>query len=251
MAKKRAVKKKEEHCAYCQSRSSWLIWGTVIILAILVLIWLLSLPSVGLSGKAALQTVAYMPAGSTLNFEVKVDGLKEMTVTFSENAKNLVIKSDEISKPAWSFEGFIISGFKIESADADKISNIKFLLKIKEEDFKPAGLKFGEVGLYSGKGKIEWQLAKEEGGYRYYEAESPAIGEFVIGRAKMEEAAPKTPEETITPGLEVSEEKLVEETPAEEAVIEEPQPVETAQPAPIEKKGFFSRIWEGIAKLFS
>lgn len=244
MAKKRVVKKKEIGCAHCPSRLPWLVWGIVAILVVLVLIWLLNLPSVGLSGNAALQTVAYMPKDSTLNFEVKIDGLKEMTVTFSENVKNLVIKTNEISKPAWSFEGLILSGFRVESADANKIKSIKFLLKIKEDSFKPAGLNLGDVGLYSDNGKIEWQLAKEEGGYRYYNTESPAMGEFVIGRP-LKEAELKTPEEVITPELEDSEEKPVEEMPVEE------QPIETAQPAPVEKKNFFGRAWEGIAKLFS
>ena len=244
MAKKRAVKGNEKKCTHCHSRLSWLVWGIVAILVVLVLIWLLSLPSVGLSGNAALQTVAYMPKDSTLNFEVKIDGLKEMTVTFSETVKNLVIKVDEISKPSWEFEGAFLSGFKAESADADKISNVKFLLKIEEEDFKPAGLNLGEVTFYNAQGEIEWKLIKKDGGYRYYEVESTELGEFMIGRAAIE-AAPKTPEETITPGPEVSEEKPVEDMPAEE------EPVETAQPAPVKEKGFFGRAWERITNLFS
>ncbi len=250
MVKKRAMKKKESGCAHCQSRLPWLVWGIVAILVVLVLVWLLSLPSVGLSGNAALQTVAYMPKDSTLNFEVKIDGLKEMTVTFSETVKNLVIKVDEISKPSWEFGGVFLSGFKVESADADKIGNAKFLLKIKEEDFKPIGLTTGEARVYNSNGELEWKLIKKDAGYRYYEVESAELGEFMIGRATIE-AAPKTPEETVTPGLEVSEEKPVEEVPSEETVIEEPQSAETAQPAPVEKKNFFGRAWGGIIGLFS
>lgn len=244
MVKKRAVKKKESGCAHCQSRLPWLVWGIVAILVVLVLVWLLSLPSVGLSGNAALQTVAYMPKDSTLNFEVKIDGLKEMTVTFSETVKNLVIKVDEISKPSWEFGGVFLSGFKVESADADKIGNAKFLLKIKEEDFKPIGLTTGEARVYNSNGELEWKLIKKDAGYRYYEAETAELGEFMIGRATIE-ATPKTPEETITPRPEVSAEKPAEEMPVEE------QPIETAQPAPVEKKNFFGRAWEGIVGLFS
>ena len=242
--KKRAVKGNEKKCTHCHSRLSWLVWGIVAILVVLVLIWLLNLPSAGLSGNAALQTVAYMPKDSTLNFEVKIDGLKEMTVTFSETVKDAVIKVDEISKPSWEFEGAFLSGFKVESADADKISNVKFLLKINEEDFKPVGLKFGEVTFYNANGEMEWKLIKKDGSYRYYEAESTELGEFMIGRAAIE-AMPKTPEETITPGPEVSEEKPVEEKIAKE------QPVETAQPVQVKKKNFIGRAWAGIAKLFS
>ena len=101
------------------------------------------------TGNAAVQTIAYMKAGSELDFEVRdITGLKSVTIEFKETVKNAVITFEEVKTVAWDFQGTAISKFRISSKDEDKFGQIDFFLRIQESDLLASKLSFNDVKLY-------------------------------------------------------------------------------------------------------
>ncbi len=163
-------------------KESKVFWGVLAIFVVLPLISLISLQETSLSGKAV-QSISYLKAGNKLFLEVNVDGVKDLTVTLLSDVKNAKITTAEVKKVSWNFKGTVYSRFKVSSADADKFGEMKFTLKIKEADLKKKGLTKKEVKLYLDGKKLTTTLKYKAGDYLFYEAASPKMGEFVIGKA--------------------------------------------------------------------
>lgn len=236
-----------------QHRLFWV--GLVAIVIILPLFGIIEF-DVPLSTGKAVQTISYQKAGAALHFEIRnIDGLKDLTVTFSQDVKNVVIKIDEIKNLGWPFDGTAYVKFRISSDDAPKISELKFTLKINKDSLAKLGLSKEALFLYLDRQALETEFTKEEGDYYYFTATSFKSGEFLIGLAKPE-VIEEIPEASETPlpsaPLSLPEEApLPPEAPLPSGPIAEIPPAEE-QPLPLpEEKGFFSKIFSSLKKLFS
>ena len=130
-----------------------------------------------------------------------------MTVTFSEDVKNIVITTEEVSNVNWPFAGKIYSMFKVSSVDEDKISQAKLVLKLKETDLQNRGLSKEAVTLYYQGQPLKTTLINEEEGYVTYYATCSGIGEFLIGKeVTSANAVEETPVVTTTAVVEPSSE---------------------------------------------
>lgn len=201
------------------------------------------------SWTSATQTISFLKSGTELFFEVKVDGVKDLAITFKEDVKSIVLVTEEVDVVSWDFQGVVYSRFKVSSADADKVDKVKFTLRIKPEELDKWGISLTELKIYREGQEVPTTFLSEEGDFAYYTAEASGIGEFVIGKKEEVSPEPKTPEETITPGLEVSAEKPTETTtPAPEE--KELPLVGKATSVGEEEKGFFGKVGDFFKGLF-
>src|SRR3989338_2352722 len=87
------------------------------------------------TGNAAIQVISFAQSGSELIFEVRnVPGLYRATAKITEQIKNGKIEFKE--EPKIKFDGIALSKFIITSTDEKKVSELRLMLKIKEEDLK-------------------------------------------------------------------------------------------------------------------
>ncbi len=225
--------------------------GLVILLSAIFTVYTLAPDTGGFTGWAsATQTIAFLKAGKELFFEVKVDGVKDLTLTFNDDARDVILVVEEVDAVSWDFKGTVYSRFKVSSADAAQVEKARFTLKVKPEELDRLGISLTELKLYQEKREIPLTFIKKEDGFIYYKAEAFGIGEFVMGKAQ----AAATPESVVS-------------APAAEKVALEalPVPAETAKPVqekkelPLagkatavgeEEKGFFGRIGDFFKGLF-
>ena len=239
------MRRKKRNNPVLKHKLFWLSLAAVIILPLTGMLTGMFTLELATTGKA-FQTVSYKLAGSELFFEVKnIEGVKDLTFTFQEDAKNMIIEFEEIDKLSWKFDGAVYSQFKIFSEDASKIGEIKFTLKLNEIELNKLGLSKDGVKLYSNGQELETKLTNEVwpqplAGYVYYEAVSNQMGEFVIGKATVEEkeAVAEEQVEEVAEVLEEEEPEAVEKEP----IIELPAPV---------KEGLLSRILSFFRHLFN
>ena len=198
-------------------KSFWISIAFLFILSFLVLI---NSQGSGVTGDAAVQTIAFMKAGSQLDFEVRnINGVKQVTIWIKENVKNSVIQFEEIDKLAWDFQGIAISKFRVSSADENKFSNLEFLLRVQERDLQSAGLTSKDIFLYHNGKRLDTSFVEQKDNFFYFKATSNGLGDFVIGKANLAKVG-----EAIT--------VVVPEQPRQE----EPAPM------PEEKLSFWARI---------
>lgn len=198
-----------------QHGSFWVLLAIVLFLTVLTVFK--SIEQSNLTGHATIQTISFMKGGQELNFEVKdIPGVSEITLQLDEDVKDskIIFKEDNLIE----FTGNYYSKFLISSVDKEKYGKLKFFLKIKETDLLEKGISIYDVHLYVNGQELPTTLLKDlpatltnvAAGYLYYEAISPEMGNFVIGRA-----APlvTTAEITTTPGI---AEEPAQVTPAAE-----------------------------------
>ncbi|MEK6845818.1 MAG: hypothetical protein AABY26_03605 [Nanoarchaeota archaeon] len=177
-----------------------------------------------------------------------------MTLTFNDDARNVILVIEEVDTVSWDFQGTVYSRFKVSSADAAQVEKARFTLKVKPEELDRLGISLTELKLYQEKREIPLTFLKKEDGFIYYKAEAPGIGEFVMGKAQV--AAAAAPESAVVPAS-------VAEKTASEAL---PVSIETVKPVPEEKselplagkatavgeeeKGFFGKIGDFFKGLF-
>jgi len=255
MRKKKKVQSKKVRSKKSQSKKVdkpfWSVLGLILTISFVGIILISG--NNNLTGNAAVQTIAYMKAGSELFFEVKVDGVKEITINFLEDVKGAVIQVEELESINWDFDGTVYSTFKVSSEDKSKIGDWKFQLKLEEEKLNELGLSKGDVKLYLnnkelGTKMLDTKSTITENGHVYYTATSSDIGEFVIGKAA--EKVEPVPEEIIpeAPVVEKVPEPIIEEL---EEVVEEPVPlVGKAIEQEPEGESFFSKIIDFFKGLF-
>lgn len=233
--------RKKRNSLVLEHKLFWLGLVAVIVLSLVGMSTGMFTLELATTGKAY-QTISHKPAGSELFFEVRnIEGVKDLTIIFLEDAKNMVIEFEEIDALSWKFEGTVYSQFKIFSKDASKIGEMKFTLKLKEAELNKLGLAKDEVRLHLNGQELETKLTKTEGDYVYYETVSNQMGEFVIGKAKPK--VEKVVEEPIIEDVEepVVEEEIFEPEVEEEPIVEEPVPVE---------KGWLAKIISFFKNLF-
>lgn len=203
---------------------------------------------------SATQTISFLKSGTELFFEVKVDGVKDLTLTFKEDIKNAVLTITEVDAVSWNFQGTVYSRFKVSSVDADKVSGAKFTLKIKQDDLKRLGIPLPELKLYFEGQEVPTTLLNKEGDFAYYTAEASGIGEFVLGRAeKAKKAVAVVSTESTVVSAPVAEKAATETAPAE-MVKSIPQqkelPLAGKATAAEEEKGFFGEVGDFFRGLF-
>jgi len=160
-------------------------YAVILIVVISVFAGLLMIQNPSITGSAAVQTISYLTEGETLNFEVRnILNLKEATVTIVEDTKNSKIIFEEASPPA-SFDGLVISAFKISSLTEQNFGHIELLLKIKKSDLDSIAEQ--ELIVYLEDQELVTNIAKKEADYIYYSTTSLDFGTFVIGRQDVKE----------------------------------------------------------------
>ncbi len=193
---------------------------------------------------AAVQNIAFVKAGTELDFGVKeIPGLERYFFEVRETIKNgqMLVKQDETIPFARSY----YSKFKITSAEEEKIGTIRLQLKLEQQLLHSLGISQGDLKVFHNRKEVETTFTKQEGKYFYYTATAPGVGEFVIGKAAPLEIISDLSEE-------IGEEPAAAEIlPTETAAPAEPR-LETAplvgeairQPAP-------TGLWAGIKAFFS
>lgn len=225
--------------------------GLVVLLSAIFTVYTLA-PDNGRFTGSATQTIAFLKAGKELFFEVKVDGVKDLTLIFNNDARNVILVTEEVDAVSWDFKGTVYSQFKVSSADAAQVEKARFTLKVKPEELDKLGISLTELKLYQEKREIPLTFLKKEDGFVYYKAEALGIGEFVMGKAQV--AAAAAPESVVS-------------APAAKKTASEalPVPAETSKPMsekrelPLagkataveeEEKGFFGKIGDFFKGLF-
>ncbi|MEK6969309.1 MAG: hypothetical protein AABW48_02685 [Nanoarchaeota archaeon] len=171
-----------------QHGSFWVLLAIVLFLTVLTVFK--SIEQSNLTGHATIQTISFMKGGQELNFEVNdIPGVAQITIQLNEDVKDskIIFKEDNLIE----FTGDYYSKFLISSVDKEKYGNLKFFLKIKETDLLEKGISIYDLHLYVNGQELPAtllqdlpdSLANAAAGYLYYEAISPEMGTFVIGRA--------------------------------------------------------------------
>lgn len=208
--RKIAPLKKEETQAI-RHKPFWAVILSIFIISIITIISYIETPI--LTGNAIVQPVSFLERGSELHIEVKdVKGVKEVTINLLDDVKNGLVRIDEV-KPV-NFTGTAYSSFVISSTDDKKFGQVRFVLKISEDDLLKEGISKFDIVLYHGGEELPTLRSKTERSYIYYTAISPGIGSFIIGKSQekfakeeLEEAEPIVEEEIPPeePEKEVSE----------------------------------------------
>jgi len=209
-----------------EHKAFWGIFVTFIFLSVIVSIS----SDVNITGHAV-QTVAYMQTGAVLQLEIDSFGLKTIDLTVLDNVKNSKVLVEEVEDLSWDFDGKVYSMFEVSSADANKFGDLEFRLKIKDADLYKVDLNRNEISLYLDGKELETLLAEIKSDYVYYDVSAEKMGEFVIGKAEVVEAAVAQPSEVIEEPIEVPEVQEPAQLPVEED----------------EEKGFF--VW--VKNLFN
>jgi PGF-pre-PGF domain-containing protein len=166
----------------------------------------------------AIQNVAYMQTGAVLQLDIDSFGLKTIYLTVLDDVKNSKVFVEEVEELSWDFDGTVYSTFEVSSLDADKFGDLELTLKIKDADLYDVGINRNEVKLFFEGNELETTLTEIKNDYVYYEASAEKMGEFVIGKAEVVEAAVAQPSEVIEEPVEVVEPEVQEPTvlPVEE-----------------------------------
>ena len=205
-------------------------WGVLAVIVILPIISLMNNDNINNINGSAIQNIAFMKTGDKLYLEVDDYGVKSITFTILENVKNSKVVNRELDELSWDFNGKLYSMFEVSSVDADKLGNLEFNLKIKEDDLYQISLNRNEVKLYLDGVELDTTLTDIKDDYVYYQASADKMGQFAIGKAEAVE-------ETITGGdieePEVSDEEVIEPE------VQEPAPLPVIEEVE-EETGFFA-----------
>ncbi|MBI2668352.1 PGF-pre-PGF domain-containing protein [Candidatus Woesearchaeota archaeon] len=200
-----------------------LFWACLAIILIIPVVGVITTQSGVSYGERSVQKISYAPAGTQLRFEVKVDGVKDMTFTFTGDIKNEIITIEEIPKVSWPFTGEAYSRFRITADKAVelRIGKIDISLKIKEDDLLKSHVAVGDVRVYHDGQELETAYLKKESGYVYYQTATKGFGEFLIGKRVIKEDKPAV---AAAPEEKTVESPIVAETPEATAEVQQPVP---------------------------
>ena len=247
MVKKKRIIKKQRKVTRekkVENKSFWLIIGIVFALSITTIF--LGSNYFPLTGNA-IQPLAYVKAGTSMDMEFNdISSLKSAKVTFGETIKGSKIIFNDDS--TIDFDGVVYSKFKGESPDADKISSVSFVLKIKKSELSTKGIAKDEINLYKNGKELETIFSKEDTEYYYYTSISNGLGNFVIGK-KVQAVEVK---ENIIKQPVVQEPSTIEKETTTEPAMEQPAAVaETTPTKPLDEKGFFSKLASFFKNIFN
>lgn len=181
----------------------WLALGLLMILSVVVILNSISEPT--LTGRATIQTLSFVRAGSSIEMEVKTPGMKALIVQVNKDIKNeKILVSEDKTIP---FDGISLSKFIVSSTDASKLGRTQLILKIKQDALRNAGLSESEVALYVNKIMVPTiktnppDLLDNSARYIYYSASLNTFteGHYVIGKQKYGIIAPVQQQPTATP----------------------------------------------------
>ncbi len=238
-----------------QHGSFWVLLAIVLFLTVLTVFK--SIEQSDLTGHATIQTISFMKSGQELHFEVSdIDGVREITIQLTEDVTDskILFKEDDTIE----FTGNYYSKFVISSVDKEKYGGMKFLLKIKEKDILAKGIAIYDVRLYANGQELPTTLLPAQElpatlvnaaeGYLFYEATSPEMGDFVIGRV-----APVVTEITTSTGIteEPSPVTVTLATEEEPLGVGEPLVGKAGEQALPEESGFWAKIVSFFRNLFN
>ncbi|MBS3123470.1 hypothetical protein J4437_02415 [Candidatus Woesearchaeota archaeon] len=152
-----------------------------------VLAWLVLMVSLGqfsILGNAV-QTISYAPIGSELNFEIRnVPGLSSAVVQFKDTVKGGRIIFNE--NKDIGFNGLAFSKIVVSSDVADKLSIMRLTMKVSNKDLNAIGLNPYELKLYVNGKEKQTTFVEIKDNYNYYSASTTELGNFVLGKRKLE-----------------------------------------------------------------
>ncbi|HLC89246.1 MAG TPA: hypothetical protein VJG49_04385 [Candidatus Nanoarchaeia archaeon] len=215
----------------------WIGFGILLIFSFVMII---VFSQNNLTGRT-IQNIALMPKGSELFMEAKVDGLKDLTIHFSEQVKNAQIIIQRPQLISWKLPGVELARFTISFTDEDKVSRIDLRTKIREDKITSAGLSKEELKFYLNGQELETTLEKIDGSYVFYTASSAELGEFVIGKKEVETTLPA-----------VEETGVIEPSPTEpETQQPAPVPAESLPTSEPEPESFVDRVLNTLKNIFN
>lgn len=236
-----------------KNKQFWAFFAVFFLLSILTILNSLKDPNV--TGNAIIR-ISYMTGGQEEQFEVNdVLGVKEVIVEIKNTVEDgrIVLKEDNLIH----FDGKFYSKFTVSSTEEKKYGAMDFLLKVKESEMLAKGIAKGDLRLYANGNELETAFVEKKGDYLFYKAMSTEFGDFVIGRAAVEEAVVEKTipaEDLITTNVVPTSNNTREvgETPAPEMPAETEMPLAgRAAAASGEKENFFSTIITFFKNLFS
>ena len=142
-------KRVRDTSSFVETKIFWLFLALVVALPLLGLFDSTNLNH--LVGNVAIQNIAYEQAGREFDVLVRespgeIIGVQLITLTLKETIKNGQIRVEADSSIPFSRAYY--SKFKVTSTDAQKISQLKVSIKIKEEDLLQKGIAVYDVRLY-------------------------------------------------------------------------------------------------------
>ncbi len=222
------------------------VWMSLAAVFLLFFIGIISFSDHSSLTSAAVQNIAFVKAGTELDFGVKeIPGLERYFFEVRETIKNgqMRVEQDETIP----FDQPYYSKFRISSAEEDKIGTVRLQLKVEQQLLHSKGISQGDLRVFHNGEEVETIFTKQEERYFYYTATTPGVGEFVIGKAALAEEAGST-EEAIVPALKEIPAETITTIVPEEFPEEESTPLAgQAAAEPAAKRGF----WAGIKSFFS
>jgi len=170
----------------------WIIFVVVFLVSIFTIFGSVDIPIIG----DAIQVVGYAQGDSELFAEIKgVEGFKDATIYFKETVKNGKIIYEENQQIL--FKGTSYNKVDVTSEDADKLKEILFTFKLSKEKLSELRLNASDVQLYVNGKEVSLSLEKEDDKHVFYTVTTSEMGEYVIGRKKVEPVIGKTVEEPV------------------------------------------------------
>ncbi|HLC52610.1 MAG TPA: hypothetical protein VJI98_05170 [Candidatus Nanoarchaeia archaeon] len=169
-----------------------------------------------ITGGVTIQTISLIKEGAPLEINVReVKNVERIEIIVLEDVKSGKIEVKDIYKVSWDHPGKILSMFEVSSDKSKNFGSLKISLKVLEKELQD--IKPNDLRLYHNGKELVTVPGERSRGYIEYTAQSPSMGQFLIGEKK---------DEAIKPEPAVIQ-------PAPEPVIQQPQPVKT---------GFFKSI---------
>src|SRR3990167_5796789 len=97
--KKRAGQERKKPVKKLTSQPFWITFGAVFLISVLIIF----ADSEGLTGHSTVQSISFMKAGSILELEPNVNGLKYANVHVVADVKNAIVTVEEIEQLSWNF----------------------------------------------------------------------------------------------------------------------------------------------------
>ncbi len=220
------------------------VWMSLAAVFLLFFIGIISFSDHSSLTSAAVQNIAFVKAGTVLDFGVKdIPGLERYFFEVRETIKNgqMRVEQDETIPFARPY----YSKFRISSAEEDKIGTVRLQLKLEQQLLRSQGISQGDLSVFHDGEEVETTFTQQEGRYFYYTATAPSVGEFVIGKAAPAEETGGTEEVVLSE--EIPAETITTVVP-EEFPDEESAPLAGQAAAEAEAQGGF---WAGIKAFLS
>jgi len=180
--RKRVSKKKEvieSPKMKMRHKQSWAIIGILFLLSLMTIISLQE-KEMSLTGNAV-QTVGFMKADEILTFQIQgVSGLNDATATFSQEARNIVIKFEENNNIP--FEQDFYSKFTISSSNEVKIKSLQLTLVLEQRKLDQIPMSRNDIQLFQNGQPVNTVMTKIDGNRLFYTATVTSFGDFVIGK---------------------------------------------------------------------